>query len=76
MVFENNGLGKCVILKKSETFYFLIYAFGSGQFVVASDLNAETGSWIDGHYFDDDLDSALAFFNEITEKQLNDDIER
>lgn len=75
MEFENSGMGKCVVLKESDTQYTLVYAIKSKQFIVVSDLDKETGSWLHGHYFGHDLDSALSSFNKETEK-VQDDLER
>ena len=74
MEFDNSGMGKCVLLKEDGT-YSLVYAINGKQFIVASDLDKETGSWLHGHYFGNDLDSALSFFNELTD-ELDDDLER
>lgn len=75
MEFENNGMGKCVLLKEDNDKYSLVYAINGNQFIVVSDLNKEDGSWLHGHYFGDDLDSALYFFNELL-GELDDDLER
>lgn len=75
MEFENNGMGRCIVLKESYTKYSLVYAIESKQFIVVSDLDKETGSWLHGHYFGHDLDSALSSFNKEIEK-LQDDFER
>lgn len=64
MEFENSGMGRCVVLKESDTSYSLVYAIKGKQFVIVSDLNKETGSWLHGHYFGNDLDGALTCFNE------------
>lgn len=45
MHFTNGGMGKCVLLKEDGILYSLIYAYESGQFVIASFLNKETGNW-------------------------------
>ncbi len=75
MEFENSGMGRCVVFKESDTQYTLVYAIQSKQFIVVSDLDKETGSWLHGHYFAKDLDGALAFFNEIS-KEHDTDMER
>ena len=72
MEFENSGMGRCVVLKESNTQYTLVYAIQSKQFIVVSDLDKETGSWLHGHYFGKDLDSALDFFNELSNEHDND----
>lgn len=66
MEFNNSGMGRCVVLKEDDTSYSLVYAIRGKQFIIVSDLNKETGSWLHGHYFGNDLDSALACFNEKT----------
>ena len=75
MEFENSGMGRCVVLKESDIQYTLVYAIQSKQFIVVSDLDKETGSWLHGHYCGHDLDSALSSFNKETEK-VQDDLER
>ena len=75
MEFENSGMGRCVVLKESDAQYTLVYAIQSKQFIVVSDLDKETGSWLHGQYFGSDLDSALSSFNNETEK-VQDDYER
>lgn len=73
MEFNNSGKGKCVLLKENNSSYCLIYALQSNEFIVASDLDKETGSWLHGHYFESDLDSALNFYNERVKES---DLER
>ena len=64
MEFENNGMGKCVVLKENNNNeYYLIYNISGEKFIVASCLDFKTGSWLNGHYFGDDLDEALSFYN-------------
>ena len=46
MIFNNSGMGKCIVLKENETYYSLIYAIESKQFIVASYLDKTTGSWL------------------------------
>lgn len=75
MIFENNGIGKCIVLKNNDTQYSLIYAIEGKQFIVAAYLDDATGSWLYGHYFGSDLDSALSSFNMETER-INKDLER
>ena len=72
MEFENSGVGKCVLLNEDDFGYFLIYSITGKQFIVASDLDKKTGSWLHGHYFGKDLDSALDFFNELSNEHDND----
>ena len=75
MEFENNGMGKCILLKEDKYDHSLIYSITGKQFIVASDLDKKTGSWLHGHYFGHDLDSALSSFNKETEK-VQEDFER
>ncbi|HBJ11783.1 MAG TPA: hypothetical protein DDY53_00365 [Clostridiales bacterium] len=75
MIFNNSGMGKCIVLKENETYYSLIYAIESKQFIVASYLDKTTGSWLNGHYYGDDLDSALSSFNSES-KKIEEDLER
>lgn len=44
MEFENNGMGKCVLLKEDKYDHSLIYSIIGKQFIVASDLDKKTGS--------------------------------
>ena len=65
MEFENNGLGKCVVLKEdNEVNLHLVYAISSKQFIIASILN-DDGSWLHGSYFQNNLDKALNRYNEM-----------
>lgn len=75
MEFNNNGMGKCILLKEDKDTYSLVYALPSKQFIVVSNLDKETGEWLHGHYFGNDLESALYFFNEIS-SELDNDMER
>ena len=70
--FENKGVGKCVILKKSNTPYSLIYSITCNQFIIASHLDLSTGSWLHGSYFGKDIDNALDTFNQ----RIKEDYER
>lgn len=72
MEFENSGVGKCVLLKEDDFGYSLIYSITGKQFIVASDLDKKTGSWLYGHYFGKDLDGALDIFNELSNEHDND----
>jgi len=74
--FTNGGMGKCVLLKEAGILYSLIYAYESGQFVIASFLNKETGNWGGGSYFGKDLDDALECFNKRVEERKQDEQER
>lgn len=76
MEFENSGMGRCVILKENDMSYSLVYAIAGKQFIIVSDLDKKTGSWLHGHYFGNDLDSALTYFNETTLEKINEDKER
>lgn len=63
MEFKNNGVGRCVVLKESNTPYSLIYSITGKQFIIVSNLDLATGNWLHGHYYNNDLDSALKDFN-------------
>lgn len=63
MKFKNNGMGECIVLKKSNTAYSLVYAYESNTFVIAYNINEDTGSWEHGSYYDANLDLALENFN-------------
>lgn len=66
MVFENSGLGKCVILKEQEKFSNkLIYSISAKEFIIISNLNLEDGSWINGRYYGNDLNSALEDYDNL-----------
>lgn len=75
MIFENRGMGRCVVLKESDTEYSLVFAIDSKQFIVVSCLDNSTGSWLHGNYFGNDLDNALLSFNMEVNK-LKDNLER
>lgn len=64
MEFENNGLGKCVILKDSSKYQKLIYAISSKQFIIVRNLDIQSGNWGGGSYFGNDLDNALSTYND------------
>ncbi len=66
MEFENKGIGRCIVLKESNTSYSLIYSITAQQFVVVSNLDLKTGNWLHGTYFNKDIDKALFYFNERT----------
>lgn len=76
MFFENRGVGKCLLLKELNPNYSLVYACNRKEFIVATDLNKETGSWSMGSYFDDDLDQALAYLNQKNEEIKREEQER
>jgi len=75
MEFENKGMGKCVVLKESNTPYSLVYSITGKQFVIVSHLDLETGSWLHGSYFGNDLDDALSSFNDRV-KESQEEYER
>lgn len=61
-MFDNSGMGQCVILK-SEKDTYLVLALARNQYIVCSDID-ENGSWLFGNYFDSDLDEALSYYNQ------------
>lgn len=65
MEFENGGMGQCVVIKNSNTPYTLIYSITGKQFVIATSLDFDTGNWLHGEYFGQNIDDALSCFNKI-----------
>lgn len=71
--FYNKGVGKCIILKEDkEVDYKLLYAIFSEQFIVAHGFDRATYSWVNGHYYGDHLDEALADYNDKVKRTLED----
>ena len=66
--FENKGMGRCVVLKDSNTPYSLIYSITCNQFIIVSYLDLSIGNWLHGSYFGTDIDDALDSFNQRIKK--------
>ena len=59
--------GKCkIVVDGEEVFYF------SEQFIVAHGFDKATCSWVNGHYYGDHLDEALADYNDKVKRTLED----
>ena len=57
---KNKRLGKFYVIKENKYFdYALVFAPDSEQFIFAYGLDKETGSWLNGHYYGNNIELAL-----------------
>ena len=58
--FKNKRFGRCILLKENKYFdYDLLLILDCSQYAVVYGLDKETGNWLDGHYYGENIELAL-----------------
>ena len=71
MEFNNESLGKCIILKDCSKRHKLVYSLKDKEFILAHGIDFENEMWDGAEYYGKDLDGALKGYNQLISEELD-----